>query len=171
VTPQQLVLIRHAKAADGPTDIERPLAPRGRRDAGALGRLLARAGIELDRVVVSPALRARQTWDGAQAQLSALVEVVVDQRIYDNEVDALFELTRDTPPRVHTLGLVGHNPSFAELAHLLDHTRGDAEARQELRAGYPTTGVAVFDIVGSWAELGPHSATLRIFTVARDAGE
>lgn len=167
MTRQQLVLVRHAKSEDGPIDIERPLAGRGRRDAVAIGQLLARAGIVPDRVVVSPARRAQQTWDGAQSELAAPVEIVVDGRIYDNTLTALFEVVRDTPAGVRTLALVGHNPSIAELAHVLDDAAGDGEARKELFAGYPTGGVAVFEVTVAWFEVKPHSATLRTFAVPR----
>jgi phosphohistidine phosphatase len=121
----------------------------------------------LDRVVVSPARRAQETWDGAQSGLPAAVEVVVDARIYDNDVAALFEVVGDTPASVTTLGLVGHNPSFGELALVLDDTEGDDDARHTLRAGYGTSGVAVFDVSGPWAEVRPHSATLTVFAVPR----
>jgi phosphohistidine phosphatase len=167
VSRQLLVLIRHAKSADGPTDIDRPLASRGRRDAGAIGRLLVQEGIVPDRVVVSPARRARQTWDRAQAELRDVIEVAVDERIYDNHVAGLLEVIAGTPVSVQTLAMVGHNPSFAELADALDDREGDRDARHQMLAGYPTAGVAIFELSDPWAEVHPRSATLRIFAVPR----
>jgi phosphohistidine phosphatase len=164
---RKLILIRHAKAADGPVDVERPLASRGWRDAGAVGRLLARDGIAPDRVVLSPARRAQQTWEGAQEELPTRVGSVVDARVYDNEVDRLFEVIRDTPTDIDQLALVGHNPSFQELAHSLDDGTGDEQARQALLDGYPTSGVAIFDVTDQWADLQPHSATLTSFSAPR----
>ncbi|MDQ1729909.1 MAG: phosphohistidine phosphatase [Pseudonocardiales bacterium] len=167
MTPKQLVLIRHAKAADGPVDLERPLTDRGRRDAGAIGQFLARAGISLDLVVVSPALRARQTWERAQSELAGTVPLDLDGRIYDNQADSLIEVIHDTPAELRTIALVGHNPSFEVLAQELDDGQGDPEARQRLRSGYPTGGIAVFELSGTWSDLRPGSATLREFAAPR----
>jgi phosphohistidine phosphatase len=162
-----LVLIRHAKAADGAVDAERPLAPRGRRDAAAVGEWLAELGIAPDRVVVSPALRARETWERAAARLSAAPDPVLDGRIYENEMDALLEVIRETPDQTGTLVLVGHNPSFGQLAYDLDDGTGDEEARQELLAGYPTSAVAVYESPADWAEVRARSLRLAAFAAPR----
>jgi phosphohistidine phosphatase len=164
---KRVVLIRHAKTEQGSVDIERALTGRGRRDASAIGKILRQDGVAPDRAVVSPALRARQTWNGAQAELADVAELTVDDRIYDNDVDALFGVIRDTPQEVETLALIGHNPSFEQLAHELDDGSGDRDAVDAVRAGYPTSAVAVFEISGSWTDVQPHSATLRTFAVAR----
>ena len=55
----RLYLIRHAKAAQGEPDELRPLTPAGRDAARRLGEQLA--ADELDAVVSSPLLRARET--------------------------------------------------------------------------------------------------------------
>lgn len=156
-----LVLIRHAKSADGSVDIERTLTGRGMRDARAIGAWLAETGIMPDRVVVSPAVRARQTWDAAAAALPDPPEPQIDDRIYDNALDALLEIVHETPEQVRTLALVGHNPSFGDFAYQLDDESGDPEPRQEVLAGFPTSAVAVFEVPGAWSELELHAATLR----------
>lgn len=164
---RRLVLIRHAKAADGSVDIERPLAPRGVKDARAIGAWLVAAGVVPDRVVISPALRARQTWDGAAARLSASPEPAVDDRIYDNYVEALLEIVQETPGDVATLVLVGHNPSFVELAYQLDDGTGHPDARQDLVAGFPTSAVAVFELPALWPDVSYRGAILRGFAAPR----
>src|SRR3712207_9368577 len=63
VRPRRLLLIRHARAAGGPIDRERPLTAEGVQQAAALGAWLERAGLVPDRVLVSPARRAVQTWE------------------------------------------------------------------------------------------------------------
>jgi len=183
VTGRRLILIRHAKAAAGAVDVQRPLTPRGHSDAAAAGELLARAGVVPDLAVLSPAKRARQTWDDVQAGLAGPVEVVIDERVYDNEVAALSQAIADAgaitdvaavPATARAdagcLALVGHNPSFAELAIALDDGRGDPRACERLRAGFPTSGIAVFELTGGWDALAPGSATLRDFVVARGPG-
>jgi phosphohistidine phosphatase len=163
----QLILIRHAKTEDGTIDFQRALTSRGESDAAAVGRLLARTGVLPDLAVVSPARRARQTWDGVQAGLADPVEVVIEERIYHNEVAALFEVVHEAAAETRRLAMVGHNPSIAEFANALDDDQGDPEARDRLRAGYPTSGMAIFEITGGWDALAPHSATLQSFAVGR----
>jgi phosphohistidine phosphatase len=164
---RQLVLIRHAKAADGDVDVERPLTGRGRRDGGAVGRWLARSGIAVDRVLVSPAERARETWAVAAAELPDGAAAEVDDRIYDNEVDALLAVLRDVPDSVQVLALVGHNPSVERLANDLDDGEGDPDSREQLADGYSTSGIAVFSIPGRWADVREHAATLTSFAAPR----
>jgi phosphohistidine phosphatase len=171
MTGRRLLLIRHAKADAGAVDLERRLTPRGESDAAAVGRLLAQTGVVPERAVVSPARRARQTWDAVQAVLAVPVQIVLDKRVYDNDVAALFQVVAeaevDAGVALGCLALVGHNPSFEAFALTLDDGHGDEEARARLRAGYPTSGVAVFELTGEWAELAPESAILRSFDIGR----
>src|SRR4051812_49694764 len=89
VQPRRLVLVRHAQAGGGPVDADRPLTEQGARHAAAIGTWLARTGPAPDRVLVSPARRARQTWEEAAAALDPGSEPFVDERIYDNTVEAV----------------------------------------------------------------------------------
>ncbi len=165
MTARQLVLIRHAKAGEGAIDRDRPLADRGIAEAPAIGRWLTDRGISPDRVVVSPARRARQTWELAAAELDAAPEPVVDGRVYDNTVDDLLDILRETPAEITTLAIVGHNPGIQDLAITLDDGRGDGAARAELTSRYRTSGVAVFEVGVPWVEL--RSATLVTFATPR----
>jgi len=162
------LLIRHAKSAQGGgPDIDRPLADRGRADAPAIGRWLAAHDLVPDHVVVSPARRAAQTWELAAGALPAAVATEVDARVYDNTVGDLLDVIRETPADVGTLALVGHNPSFAELAGALDDGQGDRAARRELADKYPTSGVAAFELATEWSRTGLGDGTLRAFAAPR----
>ncbi|HLZ37033.1 MAG TPA: histidine phosphatase family protein [Mycobacteriales bacterium] len=166
--PRRLVLVRHAKAApDGGADADRPLADRGVADAAAIGRWLADHGLAPDRVVVSPARRARQTWELAAGEIGAAPEPVLDERMYDNTLDDLLAVLRGTPPEADTLVLVGHNPAIEALALTLDDGRGDATARGELRRKYPTSGVGVFAVTTDWPRVAAGTGTLTAFAVPR----
>jgi phosphohistidine phosphatase len=157
---RQLVVIRHAKAGEAPLDIRRPLTARGRRDATAIGSWLAESQIQPERVVVSPARRARETWEQAAHQLDQPPAPVIDERIYDNRVDLLLDIVRETPQPTDTLVLVGHNPAFGALAGELDDDRGDRAARFELRSGFPTSAVAVFRLDAPWSDTQLGGGTL-----------
>src|ERR1700733_13027553 len=98
-TIRQLILLRHAKSA-WPNDVpdhERPLAPRGRRDAPAAGRWLRKSGYAPDRVLCSTARRARETWKLAEEAFGAQPQTVFEERVYGASTSALLDLARETP--------------------------------------------------------------------------
>ena len=137
----RLLLIRHAKTEPGSPDESRQLTDRGRRDAAAIGTWLASSGVVPDVAVVSPATRARQTWEIAAGALAGDVPVVVDERIYDNRPDGLMAIARETDESVQTLAIVGHNPSLEWFM-----------ARQGGAGDVPTGTIVVFDVTGAWAD-------------------
>jgi phosphohistidine phosphatase len=165
VQPRRLLLVRHAKAADGPVDADRPLTERGGRHAAAIGDWLTQAGLVPDRVLVSPARRAVQTWERAGAALVPDLHPMVDARIYDNTVEALLAAIRESHEDVRTLAVVGHNPSIGELVGVLDDGQGSPAARRDVDAGFRTGGVAVFLLPTPFAAIAPGTATLSDFTV------
>src|SRR5437764_10634528 len=91
---RRVVLVRHAKTEQGFPDLERVLTGRGRRDAAEIGRWLEAQRIAPDLVVVSPATRAKQTWELAAAELDGDPPTEVDDRVYTNSVEALLEIVR-----------------------------------------------------------------------------
>jgi phosphohistidine phosphatase len=165
VPPLRLLLVRHARAAAGPVDADRPLTEDGAGQATAIGSWLARTGLHPDRVVVSPARRAAETWDRAAAALGPGPAPVVDARIYENTVEALLAVVHETPDDVRTLVVVGHNPAVGELADALDDGRGSPAARRELDAGFRAGAAAVFELAVPFAAVAPGVATLRDFAV------
>ncbi|HLM04499.1 MAG TPA: histidine phosphatase family protein [Blastococcus sp.] len=166
--PHRLLLIRHAKAGDGSVDADRPLTEKGLRRATAIGTWLESNGLVPDRVLVSPARRAGQTWEQAAAQLASAPDPVVEERIYDNTVEALLAAIRETPDDVRTLAVLGHNPSIGSLAAEVDDGEGSQTARRDLHAGFPTGAVAVFDLVPRFADVAADTATLAALAVPGD---
>jgi phosphohistidine phosphatase len=160
MTSHRLIIIRHAKTAPGHPDISRELTTRGQRDAGATGEFLARIGVTPALAVISPAARARATWAIACTKLPVPVDEIIDDRVYDNDVETLFEMIQALQDRFETVALVGHNPSLSELAQRLDDGTGDAVLRQQLQGGLVTSAVAVFDVPGDWYDAHEHSASL-----------
>ena len=73
---RELILLRHAHAepgAAGQADFDRPLSSQGLAEAEAAGRWLADQGLVPDRVLCSPARRARETLE-AVLSLTGYVE-------------------------------------------------------------------------------------------------
>ncbi|MGH3278322.1 MAG: SixA phosphatase family protein [Trebonia sp.] len=159
---RRLVLLRHAKSAwPDAADHERPLAKRGRRDAPTVGRWLGTSGYLPDAVVCSTALRARETWDLASAELppGAFPAVRYEPRVYEASVLGLLMLVREFDPAWRTTVVVGHNPGLAEL------TVGLVGEGAEPPSVFPTAFVAVLGLPGSWAEAAPGEARLLAFTI------
>ncbi|MEU2428843.1 MULTISPECIES: histidine phosphatase family protein [unclassified Streptomyces] len=163
----RLVLLRHAKSAwPDVADHDRPLAPRGRRDAPAAGRLLREHGYVPDLVVCSTARRARETWELAAAELGTRVPVRYDERVYGADPAELAGVLRELPVEVGTALLVGHNPGIEDLAGgLTGEDDGDALARMTEK--FPTSALAVLSLPGGWAGFRPGTARLTAFVVAR----
>jgi phosphohistidine phosphatase len=162
-----LLLIRHAKAVqDADTDRVRELSSRGRRDGAALGRWLADHDLVPERVVVSPARRAGQTWEAAAA-VTGGPAAVVDKRIYDNSMDSLLSVARETPGQVSSVAIVGHNPSMHAFAYSLDSGAGSTTASEALASAYPTSAVAVFEVTSEWSGVTLGQVPLVEFTVPR----
>ncbi|MEV5705450.1 histidine phosphatase family protein [Actinoallomurus sp. NPDC052274] len=151
-----LIVLRHAKADSplGTPDFERPLTSRGRRDARAAGDELRAAGRVPDHVICSPAVRTRQTLE--ELRIDAPVEF--DDRVYDNDPEAILDLLRARPDEPATLLLVGHNPSMHRLVLDLGGAAGE---------GFPTSATAVIDFDGDWSDLWPGAGRLTAYWTPR----
>jgi phosphohistidine phosphatase len=111
-----LWLLRHADAADGFPDDERPLTERGIHQAQDAGRALERLGVSLDACRSSPKLRALQTAQLACGPLG--VEVTVEPRLSGEPFDV-----DDVTAGLGDVLLVGHDPSFTLTLHDLTGTQ------------------------------------------------
>jgi phosphohistidine phosphatase len=175
IATRRLILLRHAKSAwpDGVPDHDRPLAPRGRRDAPAVGRWLRKSDYVPDRVLCSTAKRARETWQLAEEKLGAHPATALEDRVYGASSADLLALARQTSADVRTLLIVGHDPAMPELTLELasDQPSGaEAEALERIRLKYPTAAIAVLSFPGGWAQLGPGQAQLAGFATPSDFG-
>ena len=156
---RRLMLLRHAKTEhDAPSghDQDRRLDERGRLDAAAIGTWIAQHPPLPDAVLVSTAVRARQTWEIARDAMKNAVRVhqprveLLDE-LYGAEPTQLLRLIRlaevTNPAR---LMLIGHNPGMHELALMLAGS-GDAAAKKSLEDNLPTAGLAILDFaVDDW---------------------
>jgi phosphohistidine phosphatase len=165
---RRLVVVRHAKAEQaGDTDHARRLLERGRTEAAAAGQWLAGQGVLPDHALVSAAPRARETWEALAAGAGWSVEPNLDEGLYTAGTDTALDLIRGVPADAAVLVVVGHNPTMAHLAQLLDDGDGDPEASTAMASGFPTSAVAVFEYDGAWADLDLTSARLVAFHAGR----
>ncbi|MDA8320789.1 MAG: histidine phosphatase family protein [Actinomycetota bacterium] len=176
------MLLRHAKSAwpDVP-DHDRPLAPRGLRDAPAAGRWLRQAGCIPDQVLCSTARRARETWRLAETELGVWPPATFERGVYDASARSLLGRVRRLPPAARTVLVVGHDPAIPELAVALAEEHG-THSRQavtqtpgtsldRMRAKFPTAAIAVLEFSGPWSALAHGHARLASFVTPREMGE
>ncbi|MDG9715728.1 histidine phosphatase family protein [Streptomyces sp. DH24] len=166
---RRLVVLRHAKSArpEGTPDHERPLAPRGRRDAPAAGHALAEADLLPDLALCSTAVRARETWELAAGQWGTPPPVRHDPRLYAAGADELLAVVHEVPAGIATLLLVGHNPGLEDLVLGLAGD-GLGDTLEQVRTKFPTSAVAVLAWHGTaWSALAPGTALLTSVTVPR----
>ena len=164
---RRLVVMRHGKAeATGPSDRERALASRGRDDAAEAGRWLRDHGVDHDAALVSDALRTQQTWAALAEGAGWDLEPELSSSLYAAGPDAAIDLVRETDPGATTLVVVGHNPTMAYVAELLDDGEGDGDATTALiTRGFPTSALALFTVHGDWTTVGAGTCRLESFHV------
>jgi phosphohistidine phosphatase len=157
---RRLMLLRHSKTEnDAPSgrDQDRRLDNRGRSDAAEIGGWIGRHPPFPDLVLVSPAIRAHQTWEIAWEAINELVpepQVELVPELYGADPAQLLQTIREASAAdPKTLLLVGHNPGMHELALALAGS-GDAAGRKALADNLPTSGLAIFDFeIDDWADV------------------
>ncbi|SRX94242.1 hypothetical protein MSP7336_02490 [Mycobacterium shimoidei] len=160
------MLLRHAKSAypDGVADHDRPLAPRGEREAGLAGEWLRASLPTIDAVLCSTATRARQTL--LRTGVEAPVRYV--ERLYGATPGMVVEEINGVADEVTTLLVVGHEPTMSAVAAVLAGAEGtDHVALDAIAAKFPTSGIAALRFAGQWADLSPGGAALVGFHVPR----
>lgn len=147
-----LILLRHAKSdwSGDEADIDRPLNRRGRRQAADAGRWLADGIRTIDLVVLSPARRARDSWEIASGELENASPTRVDDSAYAASANRLLTVVRALPDDVLTVVLVAHNPGIEDLASVLT---GES-------VPMPTSALAVIGLAGSWSTAGQSAGRL-----------
>lgn len=158
---RRLVLIRHSKAVeDDPSgDFARPLNERGRGDAQALGRWLVEHGVQPDMILCSTAARARETLNGT----GIYAPTILSDKLYLTPPAEILSQIQAVEASVHTLMVIGHNPSsHALLGQLVGSYAHEADADRMLLK-FPTSACAVLGAsLSSWRQLEPQSAKLEL---------
>jgi phosphohistidine phosphatase len=166
---RRLLVMRHAKAEPfAASDHGRGLTERGRASAHDVGRYLRQQGVVPEYVVVSSALRTRQTWEAVAQELGDIeAEVNVDDALFSGGPDVVVDALHGTPPDARTVMFVGHNPTAAYLCHYLDDGEGDEAAVSGLLKGFPPSAVAELEVGVAWSDLGAESARVVGFYVGQ----
>jgi len=152
---KRIYLLRHAKSdwsADFDADHDRPLNERGRGAAQQMGRFLTAIEQAPDLVVASSAVRARDTVELAMSSGAWSCPVEVTRDLYVASPSAVMQLVHMQVSAQDRLLLVGHQPTWSELASALI---GGGHVKM------PTAALARIDFdVDGWAEVEFGAGTL-----------
>ena len=122
---RQLILMRHAKSSwkvAGLSDHDRPLNPRGQREAPVVAQLLAAMGWSPRQVHSSDAQRTRETW-AAMAPLLDGTVAEFHSELYLGDLTSIRHVARAWPDSERGPVLVlGPNPGWEAAATILSGT-------------------------------------------------
>lgn len=145
---RKVILLRHGKSSwqnAGLDDHDRPLNPRGRAAAPAIGEWLVHRRHVPDTVLCSSSLRTQQTVEGLCRAMPDLPQPVIEEELYHASPDAMRDRLRRLPATCRTVLLVGHQPGIGTLTRLL---ADGTETRRCQRAyeHFPTAAAAVLEL-------------------------
>lgn len=131
----KLLIMRHAKSDKSIYDLndfDRPLNEKGSHQPQKIAAQLNELGIEINMVLVSPALRTLQTFELLLEELPNPPSLLLNPRLYNASLEDVLEVLDEHLDDIkgQTFLLVGHNPSLSELVSLLSnksHDMGTAE--------------------------------------------
>lgn len=127
-----LYLLRHGDAIEqGYDDASRPLSSLGEEQAGVVARMLTSSNITVDRILVSPLLRAKQTATIIREILDVKEFLVSEYLVPGTDHRQLFGQLNTLSDR--SVLLVGHEPQLRGFISALMSDTGDSGI--ELRKG------------------------------------
>lgn len=158
---RELLLLRHAKSdwdGNAASDIDRPLAKRGKRDAPRIGEWLYREGLVPSLILSSPAERARETTLRVCKGLDYKKrDIRWEPAIYEADLETLLAVLSGYAQWPNTLLMVGHNPGLEELLRYLADEEVDELKDEKL---LPTAALARLEMPDDWCALEAGSAML-----------
>ncbi|MGO1585691.1 SixA phosphatase family protein [Mesonia sp.] len=153
-----LILVRHGKSSwkEDLPDHERPLKPRGFKDADLVIKAFQLQNNYKPSVFSSSAVRALTT---AKLFKEALEigenQFSVKKELYTFDEDDLLNFVKNADDAIQNLMLFGHNPAMTNLVNQL----GD-----EVIDNLPTTGLVVLQFeIDSWKDINKGKTLVKLF--------
>jgi phosphohistidine phosphatase len=124
--------MRHAKSdwsGSQISDFDRPINKRGTRNAIRIGGWMNENNHTPQKIISSPALRAKETIELVAEQISKfnLEDLTYEDELYLAGFTQLIEFINTYKDKVQSLMLVGHNPGIENLVNYLCDRSGDKE--------------------------------------------
>jgi phosphohistidine phosphatase len=161
----ELLVMRHAKSdwSTSDSDFDRPLNRRGERNAVQMAQWLLDQDLCPDRVLSSPARRARTTaMEVASACGVDQADVEFDDELYLADAWTWLEKLQDCT--CHRLLICGHNPG---LDQLVDHLSGGSAPFSDSGKLMTTAALAHFAHGPEWSALGSTEGWCRLMSLTR----
>ena len=143
-----LLLLRHGKSdwsGDHDADHDRPLAPRGKKDARLIGEWVAKHGLEPQLVMTSTATRARETAERAADAGDWKAPIVTRRELYLCPPRVVLDAVSEVDNELGSVLVAGHEPTLSGAIELLSGARVE----------FVTAALARIEVpVSSWRDLG-----------------
>jgi len=154
----ELLVMRHAKSDwnVGGSDFDRPLNGRGERAAQDMAAWILEHDLAPDRILTSPANRARTT----AAVVAAACDLGADDVEFDHDLyltDAFTWLQKLMTRTEDRLLICGHNPGLDDL---VDHLSDGSAALTSSGKLMTTAAVAHFRLPDGWSAIARPTAEL-----------
>ena len=134
-----------------------------------MANYLRNKGLRPDLVLLSPAVRARQTWDLVAPSLGDGIAVKELRGLYLGAPSRLLEAIRRAPESAASVMLVGHNPGMEHLAMVLAGPSSKRKALARLQAKFPTAALAEITFqADSWRGIGHGAGRLKRLVRPKD---
>lgn len=153
MTQRTLYLLRHADARETSAshrDKDRELSPFGREQVARVAQALAALGPAPQRLLVSTAMRTRQTAEGLRLGR----DLDYSDALYHAGSFGVCEEISLVDPAVTSLLVVGHAPGIPATAMLLaDPATSDPAALETIGTRYPTATLCRLELDVAWPDL------------------
>lgn len=156
---RELLLLRHAKSDwkdDTLTDLERPLADKGKKSLCKVAYWLNEHQLIPDLILVSPAKRTHQTLKRLKLPRDIPTEVHIE--LYMADLDAFKALLAQVPSQYERVLIIGHNPGLESLMQFLSQKLPNHSSKL-----FPTASLAHFVMPFDWHDLSHGCARLTQF--------
>jgi phosphohistidine phosphatase len=154
--------MRHAKSdwhSAARSDFDRPLNPRGSKDAVRMGQWLHQQNITPSLILSSPAQRAKQTALAvAEAMGLEQERVQFNKELYLADRATLLNVLHTVPDTTDSVMLVAHNPGMDDL---VDWLAPEPPTLSDSGKLMTTAAIAIFDLPVPRAKLKRGAASLR----------
>lgn len=124
--PRRLILMRHAHAVAGSSNLEdwlRPLSSKGLAQAEEMATQLKKFSVLPDRALVSNALRTKQTWGAMEKAWQEKPQHILKKELYAATPEIILEVLENEfsllKDNQNSLLLLGHNPGLEDTVNFL----------------------------------------------------
>lgn len=159
-----IYLARHAKSSwdsGASSDFDRPLSHRGENDATRIGAELKNLNWLPEKIIASPAIRAKQTCNLYCDEIDfSLDHVEWNRDIYSAYMVTLLHLLASLKQDIQSVMLIGHNPAMEDLLVHLCGYASVAEYQQKNGKIFTTANIAKITTQVDWKDLIMEEAKL-----------